>query len=257
MMKKILISALVACSLFVVSMSSVLAADETETITDDEDDVMDWLAENEEDVYVDNKPNIDIVEVNFSRDDNILTLALSVKGQIQNKGNLDNVFEFTEAAEYIAYYFEIVTNTETGYEIYYVNNQCKLWYLDDWEMEDYPDPEVVPDEDFNAAGSDLMISFSLKNSSEDIEYLTANVVEVKDSLEDPIFFADEVSFTSEGGDGDGDDDVDDDVDDDGDGDGDGDTGTDDSSNSNILLFVAAIGIIVVAGVAVVIYIIRR
>ena len=248
MMKKILISVLVACSLFMISMSSVLAADETETITDDEDDVMDWFAENEEDVYVDNKPNIDIVEVIFSRDDNILTLTLSVKGQIQNKGNLDDVIEFTEGAEYIAYYFEIVTTTETAYEIYYVNNQCKLWYLDDWEMEDYPDPEVVPEEDFNAAGSDIMISFSLKNSSEDIEYLTANVVEVKDSLEDPIFFADEVSFPSEGGDEDGDSD--------GDGDGD-DAGEDDSSNSGILIFAAAIGIIVVAGVAVLIYIIRR
>ena len=171
-----------------------------------------------------------------------------VIAQIQNKGNLDDVIEFTEGAEYIAYYFEIVTTTETAYEIYYVNNQCKLWYLDDWEMEDYPDPEVVPEEDFNAAGSDIMISFSLKNSSEDIEYLTANVVEVKDSLEDPIFFADEVSFPSEGGDEDGDSD--------GDGDGD-DAGEDDSSNSGILIFAAAIGIIVVAGVAVLIYIIRR
>jgi len=257
MMKKILISVLVACSLFMISMSSVLAADETETITDDEDDVMDWLSETEEDMFVSNKPNIDIVKVIFERQDNVFTFILTVKGEIENKGDIDDVIEETEGAGYVAYSLNILTSQDSIYQILYVNNQCQLWYYPSMEIEEVPEPDVLSEDDFIAEGSNLTISFTLKNTSENYDSLEVETAEVKYSLTDPEMFFDLApDYDENGGDGD-DDDGDDDGDDDVDGDGNGNTGTDDSSNSGILLFVAAIGIIVVAGVAVLIYIIRR
>ena len=257
MMKKILIPVLIACSLFVVSMSSVLAADETETITDDEDYVIDWLSETEEDMFVSNKPNIDIVKVIYERQDDVITLTLTVKGEIEDRGDIDAIGgEAIEDIDYVSYVFALYMS-EAEYGIYYVNGRCQLGYY--LPSDDEPSLENISENDFSVDGSNLTISFALKNTSETYESMEVVTEEAKLSSTTYEWFVDYAPDFEEGGDGNGDDDDDgdDDGDDDVDGDGNGNTGTDDSSNSGILLFVAVIGVIAVIGVAVLVYIIRR
>jgi len=254
MMKKILISVLVACSLFVVSMGSVLAADETETITDDEDDVYDM----ESDEEVSTKPNIDVVKVTYERQDDIVTITVTVKGEIENKGNIEEATEETDSIEYVAYQIAFLTSQESLYEIVYVNNGCQLGYS--LSVESDVEMENLSEDDFSVDDSNLTISFALKNTSETYGSLEVATEDAKFSITTYEWFVDYASDFEEGGDGDGDSDGDGDGDGDSDGDGDGDgdgTGETDSSNSGILIFAVAIGVIVVMGVAVLVYIIRR
>ena len=148
-MKKILILGLIVCSLLIVPMYSVVAAEE-KTFTDPENDVMDILGE-----YTNQKPNIDIISLDYSRDGKKVTLTLGVKGVVQNRGDIDE-FEYFEEPS-VSYNLNLETLNES-YDILYVNGKCRLSYIFIEESEDLST--------FSVSNSILTVSFDLLDADE-------------------------------------------------------------------------------------------
>ena len=122
MIKKALILGLLMCSILLASTLLVSAADQETTLNDTEDDVLDWLQSTEEElVYTAEKPNIDIVQLDYSRTGKRVTLALTVKGKIEDRGSMEEEEENYDLVSYM-----IVLYTSETYEIVYVNEKCEL-----------------------------------------------------------------------------------------------------------------------------------
>lgn len=157
MKKKILISVLVACSLFMISMGSVLAADETETITDDEDDVYDST------LNTVSRPNVDIISVTCIKDGkNVeLQLKLAESGEIQN-------------SETFMYVISLITS-ENGYDAWCGEGNCTITDFD------YNEIGAV---EYSGEGTDtLTLSFDLYSSDEEYVFVHAFVYETTDEEE--------------------------------------------------------------------------
>lgn len=256
MKRKLILSLLMIGSLFIMSASSVLAADEFETIDDNEDDVYDAEADTE----ISTKPHIDIVSATYEREGSSVTLTLMVKGNIQNKGDIDELYDDEATSiEYVAYQFALLTSIDTGYEIVYINNQCQLTYYPSVSYEDLPETENLTENDFSVDGSTLTISFPLKNASE--TFLSLEVAS-EDAKISPVSYEWFIDYAP--------DDFDDDPDDGENGEngngtqnGDdteptnGDSNQKETSNTNLFLFAGIIIAIVVLGIAVLVYILRR
>jgi hypothetical protein len=167
---KILIFAMVVSSLFAISISSVMAVDENEFVTDGIGDVVHFLTQN----VVDNHPdididNIDITELKYVREDKSVTLTLKVEGIIEDRGKIDDI-------------------SDTGeYQIVYTNNSCQVIY-------GFDDPEIVnlTENDFSVVADTLTINFEIKTINETYDSVSAQTVFQKYSLEDfDVFGVDE------------------------------------------------------------------
>ena len=152
MMKKIFIVGLIACSFFVVSISSVVAAPETHTITDTTGDVIDSSG-----TPVSGKNYLDIKEVSCTRDGKSVELKLV----LVNGGKIQN-------SDIIFYAISLVTS-ENRYDIYYNNNSCSVSDLEQNE---------IGDANYSGGGTDtLKVSFNLSSIDEKYIFVYASTYE--------------------------------------------------------------------------------
>ncbi len=180
---KLLILAMSISCLLIGSMYSVVAADEEESIEDPEGDVFvfDYASEDMEDlVTTDEKPNIDIKQITYAKDNGNkeVTLTLEVFGNIEDKGSLDS--EDLSSLNLISYGLSLTTSQDT-YEINYINQTCQL---------SYSNYTVVNITDFSVAGGILTIQFDVLNASETYDEMIANTVELVFSGDDIGYYMD-------------------------------------------------------------------
>jgi len=143
MTKKILILGLVmSCVLFFSAVSPVLAADELETLNDDEGDV---YVLNEESLDAESfsdmgitsdKPNLDIKSVVYSKEDGVkeVTVTFEVYGDIEDSGiNYDlvdaddvNESDFSAMLDPIISYLVSINTSGQVYTITYNNEICEI-----------------------------------------------------------------------------------------------------------------------------------
>ena len=180
---KILILVMSISCLLIGSMYSVVAADEEESIEDPEGDVFvfDYASEDLEDlVTTSEKPNIDIKEVTYAKNDGSaeVTLTLEVYGNIEDKGSLDS--EDFDSLNLVSYGLSLSTSQDT-YEVNYINQTCQL---------SYSNYTVVNITDFSIDGGTLSIQFDLLNADEAYDEMIANTVELIFSGEDIGYYMD-------------------------------------------------------------------
>jgi len=180
---KILILVMSISCLLIGSMYSVVAADEAESIKDPEGDVFvfDYASEDlDELVTTDEKPNIDIKEVTYAKNDgsNEVTLTLEVYGNIEDKGSLDS--EDLDSLNLVSYAISISTSQDT-YEINYINQTCQL---------SYSNYDVLNITDFSIDGGTLIIKFDLLDADEAYGEIIANTVEIVFSGDDIGYYMD-------------------------------------------------------------------
>lgn len=176
--EKMLIFAIMVCSLLVTSSISVDAADETKMMVDAEDDVLDVITGETSDDY----PNIDITELTYSREGTRVTLTVTVKGEIENLGDLEG----TELSDIVTYGFTLTTSFDM-YFIIYINNECVLYsnYME----------ENITEENFTVDGATLEVNFDINNTDDETyESLSSDSVymAIGISEEDTIYVTDTV-----------------------------------------------------------------
>lgn len=154
------IMCLLICSIFSVT------AEELETLEDGKDDVlvMDELMESLN--TTDEKPNIDIKKLTYSKSDGEkkATLILEVYGQIENRGSMDDELGFLDSVAYII----ALQTSEKYYEITYINQKCQV-------ISDTIEENIT---DFTINGGVLTINFDLDASSETYEDMTAESMDI-------------------------------------------------------------------------------
>jgi len=163
MMKKVVIAGFIVC-LFVVSAFPVHAADHEEKSfpPDPEDDVLDYSGE--EPVSTDKRPNIDIIDITYLKESKKVTLTLTVKGVIENRGDIND----EESFNFVSYMLSLYT-LDHSYTILYINNKYNFT-IDDEEVGELTD--------FRYAGSTLTVIFDLKNKDETYAGLDAATMEM-------------------------------------------------------------------------------
>lgn len=144
-------------SLLIMSNVSVVAADETKTIIDAEDDVIDVFTGEPSDYQ-----NIDITELIYERDGTNVTVTMIVKGDIENLGDPE---DYSGLEDSITYAFFLVTSY-SEYSIVYVNNYCVL-------LIGYDEENIT---DFSVDGSILKINFNINNTDETYDSLTGESI---------------------------------------------------------------------------------
>lgn len=157
MMKKAIILGIVISYILFAAVFSVSAVDENGSFTDPEDDVIDLLSE--DGPTTGNRPNIDIISIEYSISGKQVTLSLEVKGEIENKGDIENY-----ETDFISYQLMLYTS-EDAYDIIYINEECII---------DGPTDEVSWDID----DSTLEFSFELGSSSEAYDGLMGLTVDL-------------------------------------------------------------------------------
>lgn len=159
MMKKTMIISLILCSFLIASVSTVIAAD---TFTDKTGDVINYdTGENVTSSPNIDIENIDIVEMTYSRQGITITLTLKVKGDIENRGSI-NEFESEDNIDVVVYSLSLSTSNES-YDIIYVNNECQITYGSTGEIEN------ISKSDFSAEDSTLTVTFDLLSNDETYE----------------------------------------------------------------------------------------
>jgi hypothetical protein len=160
----------IAGILFVGTLSSVVADDEEYILEDDEGDVfvIDMTSEDLE--TTDEKPNIDIKQITYSKTDGSTdaTLILEVYGTIEDRGGLDEEIELLNS---VMYTITLYTSEDT-YSFTYINNVCQLTYTSG----SYDNPPINIT-DYTKSDGVLTIPFDLTKSSEtyvDLEAYTAD-----------------------------------------------------------------------------------
>ncbi|MCK4415914.1 MAG: hypothetical protein KAU84_02055, partial [Thermoplasmatales archaeon] len=164
---KILILAMVVSSLLAISISSVVAVDEYELITDGTGDVVDFVTQETVDEHPDiDVENIDITELKYEREDKSVTLTLKVDGVIENRGDLDDISGsdipddlFVFNVNTVGYVFMLSTSYDT-YQIAYANNTCQVIYLTEFEIIN------LTEDDFSVIFGTLTISFEVRTTNE-------------------------------------------------------------------------------------------
>ena len=104
----------------------IRSADEQEIFTDPQGDVLTFDLTNIEDNLnkTDEKPNIDIKKLTYTHNDGSAdaTIILEVYGEIEDKGNLDDIDSLNSVVLY-----SISIETSNGvYDFSYVNKQCQF-----------------------------------------------------------------------------------------------------------------------------------
>jgi len=124
---KILIVAMVFWVLLLSSTYSVTAADEQQTFTDPQGDVvvMDLMNEDYNYSTTDEKPNIDIKKLTYIHDNGATeaSIALEVYGEIENRGSLNE--SSMDILNSVIYTMILETSNEV-YSVTYANQQCQL-----------------------------------------------------------------------------------------------------------------------------------
>lgn len=129
-----------SCLLLFSAVSSVLAADESETLDDPEDDVyvVDYGSLDPEDVTdldletTDEKPNVDIIKVTYSKEDQStsVTMSLEVKGIIGDSGvdesSLEGLDDWSELLQPIVMYTISLETSDSTYVMSYMNELCTV-----------------------------------------------------------------------------------------------------------------------------------
>jgi len=175
---KVLILVMSIWCLFIGSMYSVMAVDEEEIINDLQGDVLVMDAEMESTDTTDEKPNIDIEKITYSKADGSdkVTLTIEVYGEIEDKGDPDMGSSF----ELVYYTIQLITSnvsdvsSEFYYEITYINKVCQVSYPDSSEM--------INITDFSVDGDILTIPFDLQGTDETYESMVATTFEIDSSL---------------------------------------------------------------------------
>jgi len=162
--EKILMLTIMSC-LFVFLISPATALEESEELTDGVDDVFNvgmfgysgeefsYISEHE-DIDID---NLDIVKATYEREDKAVTLTLEVKGEIEDRGDIDQLSGEDYNVDVVGYVFALETSIDQ-YSITYVNEKCQLLYFSTYE--------TVNLTDFSVADDTLTVNFELTNSSE-------------------------------------------------------------------------------------------
>lgn len=158
----------IICCLFLASVSLVSAIDETKTIESAEDNVMDFMGE-----YTDEKPNIDILELTYTRSGAHVTLTLKVKGNIENRGNFDDLLSVDEEFDIdLVYYGFTLYTSDDIYYILYLNEVCNI----------STSTGEYNTDDFSVSADTLTVNFDLENDSETYDSLEGEAWDFK-SLE--------------------------------------------------------------------------
>ena len=182
---KILILAMLVSSLLVISISSVVAVDEYEVITDGTGDVVDFVTQETVDDHTDiDVENIDITELKYEREDKSVTLTLKVDGIIENRGELSDISEYGLPDDLldlnvntVGYVFMLLTSNDT-YQIAYANNTCQVVYLTEFEIIN------LTEDDFSVDVDTLTISFEVGTTNETYESISVTTLYQKFSLSD-------------------------------------------------------------------------
>jgi hypothetical protein len=170
------------CCLYLISVNSVIAI-YSETFNDEIGDVIDALTEEE----VDDQENYDIKTIIVERDYRRVTLKISVQGVIENKGNinfLDEEYlysldeEFTDPDDLLELFSQNMTSylinllSPTGsYMIIYVNKSVIVYGGDD-------ETDLIKiDNTHSVNEGNLTINFNLMNSRENLTDISVEVSE--------------------------------------------------------------------------------
>jgi len=151
MTKKILIVGLIICSFLITAACPVTAADEEMTLEDDQNDVLDFLKSEQQgiEVYTEDKPNIDILLIEYSKTGKEVTISIEVKGIIEDTGDIED----PESSGFVSYNVALYTSEGETYEIMYVNQQCTL----NGEIEDIS---------WDVDGSVITFTFDLESAAD-------------------------------------------------------------------------------------------
>lgn len=182
---KILILAMVVSSLLAISISSVVAVDEYELITDGTGDVVDFVTQETVDEHPDiDVENIDITELKYEREDKSVTLTLKVDGVIENRGDLSDISEYglpDDLLDFnvntVGYVFMLFTSYDE-YQIAYANNTCQVIYLTEFEIIN------LTEDDFSVNADTLTIFFEVGTTNETYESVSVTTLYQKFSLSD-------------------------------------------------------------------------
>ena len=155
--------------LFVGTLSSVVADDEEYILEDDQDDVLAMDITNEDWNTTDEKPNIDIKQLTYTKTDGSTdaTVILEVYGAIEDRGSLDE--NDIDAMFNSVTYVVTIETSEESYQLTYVNQICQLTYGSSYD--------TVNVTDFTKSGGTLTIHFDLMASSETYVSLSCETLE--------------------------------------------------------------------------------
>jgi hypothetical protein len=105
----------------------VIAEDEEQTFVDPEDDVIVYAESIQEEVYTDEKPNLDITTIGYKKVGKEITMTLEVKGEIEDRGDIN--YDEIDTLDLVSYLIVLYTSGgtyENTYEIIYVNGEVLL-----------------------------------------------------------------------------------------------------------------------------------
>lgn len=214
--RKILI--ILICSLVVDSLS--VSGIETIEIEDEKNDVL-WYDMEGNTETTSEKPNVDILFLSISIEEDQAEISLTVAGEIENKGNIEKIVPS------VAYMIMIITE-ESEYSYIYCNNTCISEFTN----------ESIP---YSINDSTLTIFFDLTTSN--IIEMSAVAMSSEFSLETFSVYVDEVIFSISEENETEDEESEDEI-------------IDESSNNNSILFFAVIIIFIIV-IIVAVYIIMK
>jgi len=254
MIKKTLILSLIAISLLLISTIPTVA--EQGSISDPENDVIETDPVTSETSEVSTKPNLDITKVSYDRSGQMVTLTLTVKGNIENNGDIevwkllyDNDYYEEKLAEFegdedllLEYMFALDWNLTTyQMDLFTIENQYTIIFVNqEILIVDYYSEGLI-DGDFEVNGDDLAVSFELIDDGDrlgNVSVMTTELMGLEGASYDDELFGE--CTDTEPVNNDDEEDEDD----------------DDNSGTGVIVLVVVIALLVVA-IAAVTYFIRR
>jgi len=167
MIKKLLILGIILISLLLASVYTVNAADNIKVITDAENDVIKSDFTTGTETTVSNRPNADIILLRYEKNGKTATVTLTVKGQIENRGSIDELWDalsgdgsdtFDITMDYALYEIDVTTDSNY-YGVTYINNEVNIT-----SSEGYMAPISL-----EATGSTITVTFDLISEDEAFE----------------------------------------------------------------------------------------
>jgi len=187
MLKKTLILGIIISSLIMLTAIQAIAAENE--IIDDLDDVV-----NVDNEQFSDKQNIDIKQITYNRNGKTVTLTLTVKGDIENRGDID-IFRLDSDPDYIEEIEEKYGNDEEALlaflfslDFNYTVYQFKIETKDNIYNINYVNKEILVydeysvgllDGNYDVDGSDLTVSFELLDDGDKLSNITVSTSETK------------------------------------------------------------------------------
>jgi PKD repeat protein len=186
--KNMLITAMIASSLFLIAALPVSAVDVT--ITDPTGDVSLIDIYGEKSTYVTSSPdinvdNIDITRLTFTKTGGSATCTLEVKGTIEDRGNIldasggypENLTEINDIEYVTTLYTKLAGSSAETYSITYVNKKCQYQTTSSVNPINLTSPH-----DFSVAGNTLTVTIPLVNTDEVYDHMISNTTFMKVNL---------------------------------------------------------------------------